>query len=92
MSRTWRDACYNRIFWTKLRVGSGSMRPGVEQLASRCSNLVELHIDDPRCELYVLHPIVVACGPALRRVAINCDMDSSNRNEASICSILWIIR
>ncbi|GJP35487.1 hypothetical protein CLOM_g20001 [Closterium sp. NIES-68] len=91
VNRSWRNLCYNPIFWTKLRIGPGSMRAGVEQLASRCAHLTELHIDDPRCELHVLHPIIMACGPSLRRVVIDCDRDDTSRNEASICSVLWIV-
>ncbi|CAI7919987.1 unnamed protein product [Closterium sp. NIES-54] len=92
VNKTWRELSYNQIFWTKLRIGPGSMRPGVEQLAARCTNLVELHIDDPRCELHVLHPIIMACGSSLRRIVIDCDRDNTSRNEASICSVLWIVR
>ncbi|CAI5471908.1 unnamed protein product [Closterium sp. Yama58-4] len=91
VNKTWRELSYNQIFWTKLRIGPGSMRPGVEQLAARCTNLVELHIDDPRCELHVLHPIIMACGSSLRRIVIDCDRDNTSRNEASICSVLWIV-
>ncbi|GJP61249.1 hypothetical protein CLOP_g18430 [Closterium sp. NIES-67] len=91
VNKTWRELSYNQIFWTKLRIGPGSMRPGVEQLAARCTNLVELHIDDPRCELHVLHPIIMACGNSLRRIVIDCDRDNTSRNEASICSVLWIV-
>lgn len=92
VSRTWRQLCYSRVFWTKLRVSSGSIRPGVEALAARCRDVTELHIDDPRCELFILHPIVTACADSLQRVVINCDKDSTSRNEAAICSILWILR
>eukprot|EP00475_Leptophrys_vorax_P020195 TRINITY_DN27647_c0_g1_i2.p1 TRINITY_DN27647_c0_g1~~TRINITY_DN27647_c0_g1_i2.p1 ORF type:complete len:276 (+),score=-19.61 TRINITY_DN27647_c0_g1_i2:540-1367(+) len=67
------------------------MHPGVEQLAPRCAQLTDLFIDDPRCELHVLHPIIVACSESLRHVVIDCDQDSTSRNEASICSILWIV-
>lgn len=91
VNRTWKMLCYDQTFWTKLRIGPGSMRPGVEQLAARCTKLVELHIDDPRCELHVLHPIIMACGSSLRRLVIDCDRDTTSRNEASICSILWIV-
>ena len=92
VNTTWRKMCYNKVFWTKLRIGPGSMRPGVEQLAPRCSSLVELHIDDPRCELHVLHPLIMTCSNTLRRVVIDCDRDTSSRNEASISSVLWLIR
>jgi len=81
-----------RVLDQAARQQSGSMRPGVEALAARCRHVVELHIDDPRCELFVLHPIVVACAGPLQRVVINCDKDTTSRNEAAICSILWIIR
>lgn len=92
VNRTWRKMCYNKVFWTKLRIGPGSMRPGVEQLAPRCATLVELHVDDPRCELHVLHPLIMACANTLRRVVIDCDRDNTSRNEASISSVLWLIR
>ncbi|CAI5467770.1 unnamed protein product [Closterium sp. Yama58-4] len=91
VNSTWRKLCYSRVFWTKLRIGPGSMHAGVEQLAPRCAQLTDLFIDDPRCELHVLHPIIVSCGESLRHVVIDCDQDSTSRNEASICSILWII-
>lgn len=60
-------------------------------MAPRCHGLAELRIEDPRCELHTLHPVIVAAGGALREVEIDCDRDSTSRNEASICSILWII-
>ncbi|CAI7805120.1 unnamed protein product [Closterium sp. NIES-53] len=91
VNRSLRNLCYNPIFWTKLRISPGSMRAGVEQLASRCAHLEEIHIDDPRCELHVLHPIIMACGPSLKRIVIDCDRDDTSRNEASICSVLWIV-
>eukprot|EP00270_Netrium_digitus_P010697 TRINITY_DN3337_c0_g1_i1.p1 TRINITY_DN3337_c0_g1~~TRINITY_DN3337_c0_g1_i1.p1 ORF type:complete len:383 (+),score=15.34 TRINITY_DN3337_c0_g1_i1:37-1185(+) len=89
--RQWKTLCYSPVFWSKLCIGQGSVRKGVEQLATRCSMLVELHIDDPRCDLHILHPIIVACGSTLRRVSIECDRDRTSRTEASICSILWIM-
>ncbi|GJP40778.1 hypothetical protein CLOM_g430 [Closterium sp. NIES-68] len=91
VSRQWKQLCYSRVFWTKLRIGPGSMHPGVELLAPRCANLTDLYVDDPRCELHILHPIIVACSDSLRRIVIDCDRDATSRNEAAICSILWII-
>eukprot|EP00897_Mesotaenium_endlicherianum_P001446 jgi/Mesen1/1329/ME000013S00822 len=91
VNRAWKRLCYSKVFWKKLRMGHGSIKEGAESIAPRCSSLVELHIDDPRCELHILHPIIVAAGGTLRRVIIDCDKDRTSRNEASICSILWII-
>ncbi|CAI7860109.1 unnamed protein product [Closterium sp. NIES-53] len=91
VSRQWKQLCYSRVFWTKLRIGPGSMHPGVELLAARCTHLTDLYVDDPRCELHILHPIIVACSDSLRRIVIDCDRDATSRNEAAICSILWII-
>jgi len=65
---------------------------GVEQLAPRCTALRELFVDDPRCELHVLHPIIIACAHSLRRVVIDCDKGAPAHNEASVSSVLWLIR
>lgn len=91
VSTAWRTACSHSSFWTRLRVGSGSLRPGVEQLAPRCTELTELFVDDPRCELHILHPIIIACSQSLKRVVVDCDRDTGSRNEASISSVLWLI-
>ncbi|CAI5482741.1 unnamed protein product [Closterium sp. Yama58-4] len=73
VSVTWKNLCYSRQFWTKLRIGSGAMHPGMAKLAPRCRSLTDLFIDDPRCELHVLNPIIVACASSLRRVVLDCD-------------------
>eukprot|EP00475_Leptophrys_vorax_P037425 TRINITY_DN6456_c0_g1_i1.p1 TRINITY_DN6456_c0_g1~~TRINITY_DN6456_c0_g1_i1.p1 ORF type:complete len:659 (-),score=-2.39 TRINITY_DN6456_c0_g1_i1:468-2444(-) len=75
LSSAWRDACFDRRFWTKLRFGAGRLRPGTGRLAARCQgSLAELVIDDPtQCSLNELQPILVACATTLRRVTIHCD-------------------
>jgi len=54
-----RDVCSTGSSGPQLHMGSGSMRPGVEQLAWRCSNLVELHIDNHNPALHFT--IVITC-------------------------------
>ncbi|GJP44908.1 hypothetical protein CLOM_g4308 [Closterium sp. NIES-68] len=104
VSTTWKNLCYSRPFWSKLRVGPGSMHPGMAKLAPRCRSLTDLFIDDPRCELHVLNPIIVACASSLRRVVVDCDSivaavaaapgpgnAARASAESSICNLLWLI-